>query len=171
MRKIISLCYIAALVFSCCKDTLQESPTISGRALIQNFTLEEVKSIGAQYGLDSLVSIEKNSLLLYFTREELDAYFQKEKETRDGMKEYELYFERTKDVRSFDDYLALVSSLPVMKKKLIERKGGEEAFQKWAKERQKVKWHIYRDQKGVLTWVYPENDPGRPQDERLDNKK
>jgi len=174
MKKIVFYCCFATLFLSACKDSLNDtSPTITipSVTLIQRFTLEEVKAIGAQYDLDSLVTMEKNSMLMYFTREELEAYFQKEKENRDANKEYELYFEKTKDVYSFDDYLDLINSLPIMKKRLVERKGGEDGFQKWVEERRKIKWHIYRDEKGVLGWVRAEDDDGSMQGERLDNKK
>jgi hypothetical protein len=174
MKKIIFFCCFATLILNACKDSLSDTSstiTIPPVTLTQHFTLEEVKAIGAQYGLDSLLTMEKNSLLMYFTREELETYFQKEKENRDANKEYETYFEKTKDVRSFDDYLDLINSSTVMKKRLVERKGGEEGFQKWVEERRKVKWHIYRDEKGVLTWVRPQDDNGTIHGERLDNKK
>jgi|GEM_PF-5805306 len=174
MKKIIFCCLIALLILSACKDSLNDtSPTLTipPVTLTQQFTLEEVKAIGAQYDLDSLVTMEKNSLLLYFTREELDDYFQKEKKNRDSNREYGVYFEKTKDIRSFDDYLHLINSLPIMKERLIERKGGEEGFQKWVEEQRKIKWHIYRDEKGVLTWVRPKDDDGTIPGERIDNRR
>ena len=110
-------------------------------------------------------------MLLYFSQAELETHFQREQDARNKNKEYKIYFEKTKDVHSFRDYLDLLDSLPALKKSKIAEKGGEEGFQIWIEERQKIQWHIYRDENGVLTWARPEDDRGQVTGERLDNKK
>ena len=83
-----------------------------------------------------------------------------------------IYFEKTKDIRTFDDYCKLMDALPNMKRMEVESYGGEAKHQQWVESRRNIAWHIYRDYKGMLTWVRPEDDnrgipiPG----ERIDNK-
>jgi hypothetical protein len=154
--------FLLFLIFGC-KDLSKEEKLPQ-----KNFTIEQVKSVGAKYGLDSLVTEEKNSALTFFSEAELNNFFIKEKNTLDLRKETKSYLERTIWVNSFEDYLYLLDSLPLLKKSEIDAQGGLEKFDKYVDFMKKTKWHVYRFKEGGISFEYPERDNGKQNGTRMD---
>lgn len=139
--------------------------------LQQRFTYEQVRAIAAEYGVESQVT-EEWTALLYMTPEELRSEFKARREFEDQKREMAIYFQKTADVRTPQDDIDLINSLPVFRKKEVEAQGGEAGFQKWCAELLEVKWHIYRNKDGVLKYVAADIDPDGTDvfGERIDNK-
>lgn len=168
-----NLCWLTAIIIFlvCCKEPLKEKATYPS-PITQYRSWEEVETAAAQYGLESVIQEKNNNGLMYLSDTELDAFLEKEKENRNVTKELDIYLDRTKDVHSFDDFLTLINTLPNAKWRFwVEPYGGEAGFQRWADEQRKIKWHIYRDDHGALTWVRPEDDHGTEQGTRMDREK
>lgn len=131
----------------------------------------KVSSLAAQYGISDLVTKEKNGGLIYLNQEQLTEFMQSEQNTAISDKQYEKFMEQTKNVRCFDDYVTLLNTYSAVKADLIKSYGGETGYQNWLLEQKKVKWHIYREEKGGLTWIPAKLDDGTTKGVRLDNQK
>ena len=140
--------------------------------LSPQITWEQVQAVAKKYGLQDSITQNNSNGLVYMSLEVLEQYMIDTKKSVDAGKEMAIYFEKTKDIRTFDDYCKLMDALPNMKRMEVESYGGEAKHQQWVESRRNIAWHIYRDYKGMLTWVRPEDDnrgipiPG----ERIDNK-
>ena len=130
-----------------------------------------MKEIATKFGLADSISPEKNSLLMYLTSEQLEERFQKEKEAIDIDQENRIFYEKTKEIRSFNDYIALINAFPLTRKGWVEAHGGESGYSAWVAEHDDVLWHIYRNKNGGILVVKPGIDKGHYEGyERLDDK-
>jgi hypothetical protein len=150
---------LLTFVFSCQKPDVLTS-VLPG--MVKLHTMEEVRQIAKEYNMEDLATEENNGSLMYFTKEQLHAYFAKAKKDRAGNQEFLSYQQRTRYVRSYQDYLNLLDSLPNMKASMIEADGGEEQFRLESAEMLKTQWHIFRSEEdGSLAWIHPTTDPSK----------
>jgi hypothetical protein len=163
-NKLFILIIFLLYSFGCQKYTKEETMPQ------KHFTIEQVKSIGAKYGLDSLVTEEKNGALQFFPESDLNNYFKDQKNSLDYGEQAHSFLKRTIWVNSFDDYISLLDSLPLMKKNEIEGRGGIEKFNEHVDAMKKIKWHIYRFKEGGVAFEYPERDKGQHIGTRMDTQ-
>ena len=158
---------IALFVFIQCQ---QKEPTFP--SLIKQRSWSEVLSIAERYGFDSLsLPIEKNNAYMYRTQEELEQALKDRQQSRESWREHLIFMEKNAEIRSFEDYENLINSLPHYRITHVKSYEGIPEYEKHMAYMRTVKWHIYRNQKGVLRFVKPENDRGYYEgEERIDNK-
>ena len=155
-----------ALVLTMCKTQPQDL------VLKPPMNWEQVVAVAQKYGLQDSINQESHGALMHMAPDVLEKHMVEMKRSADSDREMVLFFEKNKDIRTFDDYCKLMDALPNFKRSAVEAEGGEEKYKQWVESRRNIKWHIYRDPKGMLTWVRPEDDnrgipiPG----ERIDNK-
>ncbi len=136
------------------------------------WTVEEVKKMAEKYNLQDSVSATKNTMLLSSTKEQIDQYFQKLYKFRNETNEYNSFKEKTKFVRTYDDYFKLVESMPLIKADMIQGIGGVEKYTIYKKDAAKHKWRIYRSIKGELNFVKAEiniSEREKKLGQRIDN--
>lgn len=141
----------------------------------QNFktkvsTVAELKVMASKYNIEDIVSDTLNTALQYATKEHADRFFKEQYEVRETIKETDLYLERTKNVRTIADRIALVNSLPRFKRLEIQSCGGED---KWNAENQKFlkgSYRIYRGTTGGLA-ILPSKFNYTPEQEKMIGKR
>lgn len=116
------------------------------------WTLEQIKEIAKKYGMEDYVSSTKNTALFYDNKEDIEKYFQEESITLRANKEFEECAEKTKYVRTYDDYLKLIEKYPTIKAQVEKVHGGKEAFAQYSALAKKEKWRIYRNKIGGLSF-------------------
>ena len=141
-------------------------------SLTKQRSWSEVLSIAEHYGFDSLsLPIEKNNAYLYLSLEELEQALKDRQQSRESWREHLIFMEKNAEIRSFEDYENLINSLPHYRITHVKSYEGIPEYEKHMAYMRTVKWHIYRNQKGVLRFVKPENDRGYYEgEERIDNK-
>jgi hypothetical protein len=165
MNKILIPILLCLAMLSCREADKEKHP-----ALELKFTFDEVRAIAAKYGMQDSITPEKHGLLKYFTAEDIEKFCIHVSKVNNRRKARGLFKEKTKDIRSFDDYVALIEQFPLLKEQEVEMQGGEAGYNKWVEASRSQKWHIYRDDKGVLYWIPAQWDKGDLPGERLDNK-
>lgn len=148
----------------------QKEPTFP--SLVKQRSWSEVLSIAERYGFDSLsLPIERNNAYMYRTVEELEQALKDRQQSRESWREHLIFMEKNAEVRSFEDYENLINSFPHYRITHAKSYEGIPEYEKHIAYMRTVKWHIYRNQKGVLRFVEPENDRGYYEgEERIDNK-
>jgi predicted RND superfamily exporter protein len=116
------------------------------------WTVEQVKLIAKKYGMEEHISDKRNTALLYYKKEDIENYFQKQSEVLQRNKEFKEYLEKTKTVRNYDDYLKLVGQYPMLKAQLEKSQGGKIEYEKYNAAAKKEKWRIYRNTAGGLSF-------------------
>lgn len=125
--------------------------------LVKKLTEKQVLEIAENYGLTNF-DLNKNELLLYMTVEEVEKHFKEEAFALKSIDEQKLYYERVKNIKSFDDYLKVIKSLPTVQQLEINSKGGIEKYNQWVSEMKIKKLHIYINEKGVVYFCPSELD-------------
>lgn len=146
-----ALLIVIFFFFSCQNAKEQKDPEP-----IPTHSFAQVKAVAAKYGLPDSISLETHGLLMYFAQEHLDAYFQRERAARELKAETAIFHERTKGVRSFDDYVALINAFPHTQKSFVNAHGGEKGFEAWKAGHKGVRWHVYRNEHGGVMFVSPD---------------
>ena len=144
MNKISKISIIVVLTFSITH--------LYSQVMKKLWTVEQVKSIAKKYGMEDYVSDTKNTALLYDKKEDIEKYFQEESKVKQRIKEFKEYSEKTKYVRTYDDYLKLLEQYPTLKAQLEKSQGGSEEYAKYNAEAKKEKWRIYRNASGGLSF-------------------
>ncbi len=119
----------------------------------QKLTLPMVKKIAQKYGLQDSITRTKRYFLVYLDEKAVEAYLKKENDIIYRRKELLRYLELTKNVRTYEDDINLINAFPTVREKIVKFRGGEENHKKYIEEARKYKWRIYRDEKGVLSFV------------------
>ncbi len=130
------------------------------------WTINEVKKMAEKYNLQDSVSATKNTMLLTFSRSEIDEYFKEVYKYRTETTEYKQFNEKTKFVRSINDYYALVESMPIIKNDVVMSMGGIEKYAMNKKNTKKYTWRIYRNANGDLSFV-KDNSPIQENEQKL----
>ena len=136
------------------------------------WTVEEVKKMAEKYNLQDSVSATKNTMLLTFSKSEIDEYFKEVYKYRAETTEYKKFNEKTKFVRSIDDYYTLVESMRIVKNDVVKSIGGIEKYAMNKKNTKKYTWRIYRNSNGDLRFVRndtPVNENEKKLGHRIDN--
>lgn len=126
-------------------------------------TMEEVRTIAATYGLDSLATEEKNSGLQIMPETAVHDYFKRQKVALEARKEFASFRQRTIWANSFEDYIALIDSLPIKRQKMIDGYGGPEKWPQYIDTVLKTKWRVYRLKEGGVGFEYPERAAEHPE--------
>jgi hypothetical protein len=116
------------------------------------WTLEQIKEIAKRYGMEEYVSKTRNTALLYEKKEDVEEYFKEESELFKREKIFQAFSERTKYIRTYDDYLNLLKQYPIVEAEVEKTHGGKEAFSKYNEIAKKEKWRIYRNKSGGLAF-------------------
>ena len=138
----------------------------------QLWTVKEVQEVGKKYEFQDEISTTKNNMLLFMPQRDIEKYFAKERETMLTKKEFALFRDKTKYVRTYEDYSNLVETYPRVRKLLVKSFGNEEGYQKEKNAHIKTKYRIYREDNGALKFVKAENevsDSEHKMGQRIDN--
>ena len=142
--------FILLSVFSINLAIGQKSIQINGQTFYQVSTISELKQIGKKYNLEELVSENLNQYLQYETKQDVEKYFKQEYEVRESIKDAHKYLNDTKFVKTPEDWIKLVESMPRVKQTIIESWGGKEKYDSYKQEILFNKQRIYRLPNGSL---------------------
>jgi hypothetical protein len=131
--------------------SLAEAQKVAGKPK-QMYTLVEVKEMAKKYNLQDSITSTKRFFLLYFDKNGIEKYLQEESKAIRAKVELLTYLEKTKYVRTFDDDVNLINSLPIIREGIVKSRGGEFQHQLYIRDARKFKWRIYRNEKGALSF-------------------
>ena len=152
MKYVISILMLLS-AFTINPATGQKSIQINGQTFYQVSTISELKLMGKKYGLEDYVSENNNQHLQYETKQDAENYFKQEYETREAIKETEQYLSKTRYVKTPEDWIKLVESMPKTKKELIQLAGSEEKYEAYKQELLCNEQRIYRMPGGCLIFM------------------
>jgi hypothetical protein len=118
----------------------------------QLWTLEQVKEMAKKYNLQDSITTTKRFFLVYVNKQFIDKYLQDEAKAIRAKAELRIYLEKTKSVRTYEDYTNLVNSLPTIREGIVSMHGGEFKHQIYVRDALKFKWRIYRKDQGALSF-------------------
>ncbi len=148
MKKIFKLLTVLILFLSINSEV--KSQTVKDSVWKAKWTLQEVKHIAEKYNLQDSVTMTRHNILLFLSKDEVEKYLQKMSGFYKKRKEQEIFLERTKYVRSYNDYFKLINSTPSVKKGWVDGFGSETKYNDFVKETLKSNWRIYRAENGQL---------------------
>lgn len=136
-------------------------------------TVEELTKIAKKYGMESMMPLLKNTTLIYDDISQVEAYFQKESTPYKMNLEYNEFSQKTINVRTHKDYFDLMDKYPLMKKGFMSaHKWDDKAYKEYVNNISKIKWRIYRDKFGSLSFYKADSKVTKSelsQGQRIDN--
>jgi hypothetical protein len=118
----------------------------------QLWTIEQVKEMAKKYNLQDSITSTKRFFLIYVNKDDIEKYLREESKAIRAKAELYTYLEKTKYVRTFDDDVNLINSLPTVRETIVASRGGEFKHQLYIRDARKFKWRIYRSEKGALSF-------------------
>jgi hypothetical protein len=125
------------------------------------WTLSQVKEMAKSYNFQGEISETKNNGLLYLTKEQLIEYFNEESKTRKNIAEFEIFIQKTKYVTTVEDYYRLINSIPSVREDFVKKIfKSEQKFISNYEKAMKLKWRIYRNNKGEMSFYEADKPVG-----------
>ena len=118
----------------------------------QLWTLQQVKEMAKKYNLQDSITPSNRFFLIYVDKKSIDTYLKEESEAVKAKVELMTYLDKTKYVRTYEDYVNLVNALPTIREGIVAMHGGEFKHQIYIRDARKYKWRIYRKAQGALSF-------------------
>jgi hypothetical protein len=136
-------------------------------------TVIELTEIAKKYGMEAMVPALKNSTLLYDDMSQVEQYFQKQSIPYKMNLEYIEFSQKTGNIRTQKEYFDLMDKYPLMKKGFMEaHKWDIKAYNEYVNNVAKVKWRIYRDKFGGVSFYKADTKVAKSElsdGQRIDN--
>ena len=146
---------ISKILYTCLLSLLSLS-VVQAQKVVEKpkqlWTLSQVKQMAIKYNLQDSITASKRFFLLYFDKNGIEKYLQEESKAIRAKAELLMYLDKTKYVKTFDDDVNLINSLPTIREGIVKSRGGEFQHQLYIRDARKFKWRIYRNEKGALSF-------------------
>ena len=136
-------------------------------------TIEELATIAKKYGMEDMMPSLKNTTLIYDDINQVEQYFQKTYKAHQGGLEYADLMKKTINVRTQKEFFDLMDKYPLVKEGFMSaHKWDNKAYKEYVNNVSKVKWRIYRDKFGGLSFYRADTEVDKEelsQGYRIDN--